>query len=62
MFLFYFRGDELVYLFIFRIIREYCFEVMIIDSGIRLTEGGFKIMGDGYKGINSKFRSINGGF
>lgn len=35
---------------------------MIIDSGIRLTEGGFKIMGDGYKGINSKFWSINGGF
>lgn len=62
MFLFYFREDELVYLFIFRIIREYRFEVMIIDSGIRLMEGGFKIMGDGYKGINSKFRSINGGF
>lgn len=63
MFLFYFRGDELVYLFIFRIIREYRFEVMIIGSGIRLTEGGgFIIMGDGYKGINSKFRSINGGF
>lgn len=62
MFLFYFREDVLVYLFIFRIIREYRFEVMIIDSRIRLTEGGFKIMGDGYKGINSKFRSINGGF
>lgn len=62
MFFFYFREDELVYLFIFRIIREYRFEVMIIDSGIRLTEVGFKIMGDGYKGINSKFRSINGGF
>lgn len=55
MFLFYFREDELVYLFIFRIIREYRFEVMIIDSGIRLTEGGFNIMGDRYKGINSKF-------
>lgn len=56
MFLFYFREDELVYLFIFRIIREYRFEVMIIGSGIRLTEGGgFIIMGDGYKGINSKF-------
>lgn len=61
VFLFYSREDELVQLFIFRITREHRFEAMITDSGTRLTEGGSKIMGDGYKGINSKYQSTNGG-
>lgn len=62
VFLFYSREDELVHLFIFRITREHRFEAMITGSGTRLTEGGGStIMGDGYKGINSKSRSTNGG-